>query len=116
MLTKLPLLIVPTVLASVAAIAMAAPKPVPPPMPQPAPAMPPLQPYHPKPDGIQSMMPNMTQMPKSHLIAAFAMTASGRGLVMDTSGKIIGERELAKPSRIIWHDGPSPKALPKPKH
>ncbi len=62
------------------------------------------------------MMPNMTQMPKSHLMAAFAVTASGRGLVMDTSGKVIGERELARQSHIIWHDGPLPKAAPKPKH
>ena len=116
MLTKLPLLIVPTVLASVAAIAMAAPKPVPPPQPQAVPLMPPLQPYHPKPDGIRSVMPNMTQMPNSHLIAAFAVTASGRGLVMDNSGKVIGERELAKPSHIVWHDDPLPKAAPKPKH
>lgn len=114
MLSKLPLLIVPAVVASVATITMAAPKPVPPQKPQAVPLMPPLQPYHPKPGGVQSMMPNMTQMPKSHLIAAFAVTASGHGLFLDTSGRVIGESELAKTSRIVWHDSPPAKAVPKP--
>ncbi len=113
MLTKLPLLIVPTVIASVTAIAIAAPKLAPPQKAQAVPFAPPLQPYHPKLDGIQSMMPNMTQMPNAHITAAFILTQSGRGLVIDTSGKVIGEGELAKPSRIIWHDGPLPRAMPK---
>ena len=121
MLTKLSLLIVPAALASVAAIAFAAPKSVPPQKPQVVPFVPPLQLHPVKPGAKQPPMPNMTQMPNSHIIAAFAVTASGRGLLLDTSGKVIGQSDLAKPSKIVWLDSrpvsAAPKTLvPKPKH
>ncbi len=112
--TKLPLMIVPAALVSVAAIALAAPKPALPQKPQAAPLTPSPQPSQPKPGKAWSAMPNMTQMPNAHLIAAFSVVSSGRGLVMDTSGKVIGESDLAKPSYIAWHDSRPAKAAPKP--
>ena len=113
MLTKLPLLIVPAALVCVAAIALAAPKPAPPQKPKAVPLMTPLQATRQKHGKAWSTMPNMTQMPNAHITAAFVLTQSGHGLAMDTSGKIIGESELAQPSQIIWHDSPPSKAAPK---
>ncbi len=111
MLTKLPLLIVPTVIASVAAIALAAPKPVPPQKPFLAPPMVPLQPSQLKPGKAWSTMPNMTQMPKSRIISAFYLTVSGRRLLTDVSGHVIEQDSLTEMSHFV------PKAAaPKPKH
>ncbi len=111
MLTKLPLLIVPTVLVSVAAIALAAPKPVPPQKPQAAPLMPPLQPSQPKPGKAWSTMPNMTQMPKLRIISAFDLTLSGRRLLTDVSGHVVEQDGLTEMPHF------TPKAaVPKPKH
>ena len=121
MLTRLPLLIVPAALVSAAAIALAAPKPAPPQKPKAVPLMPSLQPYYPKPGGVQSMMPNMTQMPNSRIIIAFDVSVSGHHFVVDTSGKLFeqpGPTALRGVTQLQSRPTPNvPKAIaPKPKH
>ncbi len=121
MLTKLPLLIVPAALVCAAAIALAAPKPAPSQKPQAVPLMPPLEPYYLKPGTPQSMMPNMTQMPDAHVVAAFDVKVPGQRLLLDTSGKVIGHSSPNATHGVIWLDSrpvpAAPKVIsPKPKH
>ena len=118
---KSPLLIVPTVIVSAAALAFAAPKPASPQKPKAVPLMPPLKPYYPKSDTMQSMMPNMTQMPNSRIIMAFDVSVSGHHFVMDTSGKLFeqpGPTALRGVTQFQSRPTPNvPKAIaPKPKH
>ena len=59
-------------------------------------------------------MPNMTQMPNSHIITAFDVTVPGGRLYTDVSGRVIGRGSPAAKGGIVWID-PNPRSA-KPKH
>jgi len=67
------------------------------------------------PKAPMARVPNMTQMPNSHVVSAFALTLPGRPgrrLYTDVSGRVIGSGSPAAPGGIVWFGGSPDHSVP----
>ena len=92
--------------------AAAAPKPAP--LAKPGVLAPHLRPFQRNARQPIYSMPNMTQMPNSHIISAFDVIVPGGRLYTDVSGRVIGRGSPAAKGGVVWID-PNPRSA-KPKH